>query len=93
MQDAESMKVFVLGHDHESAVSGMGPDCMVGDERQADVADMEGTGIHVTKSPDKASREILVEKQPGGLLRQPGYSRPGAPARQRTLGRHGCRRA
>src|SRR3989441_8108679 len=54
---------------------------------------MDGTGVQVGERVNKTGRQILVEKQPGWLLRQPDYSRPGAHARQRTLGRRGCRRA
>src|SRR5207247_4378093 len=60
---------------------------------RADLSDMDGTGVQVGERVNKTGRQILDEKQPGWLLRQPDYSRPGAHARQRTLGRRGCRRA
>ena len=55
------MKVLVLAHDHESVVSGGGPDCAVRRGRQADVADMDGTGVQISKRHDKARHQILVE--------------------------------
>ncbi len=87
------MKLFVLAYDHESVVPRVAPDCPIGCRRQAYVADVDGAGIQISERPDKARRKILVEEQPGGLLRQPGYSRPGAPARRRKQGRRGCPRA
>ena len=57
-----------------SVVPRMGPDCPIGGRRQVHVAHVDRTGVQVSERPDKARREILVEKQPGGLLRQPGYS-------------------
>jgi len=54
----------------------MGPDRAVWGGRQADVADVEGFGVGVSKRPHKARGQILVEEQPGWLLRQPGYSMP-----------------
>jgi hypothetical protein len=38
------------------------------------VADVDGSRIEISKRPDEARREILVEEQPDWLLRQPGYS-------------------
>jgi len=92
-QDTQPVKVLVLGHDDESVIASMGPDCTVRGSGQADLADMDGTGVQVGERVNKTGRQILDEKQPGWLLRQPDYSRPGAHARQRTLGRRGCRRA
>jgi len=62
MQDAVPMKVFVLTHDHESMVSRVGPDCTIGGRREAYFADVDGTRVQVNERPDKARREILVEK-------------------------------
>jgi len=45
MQDAEPMKIFVLRHDQQSVVPRVGPDCTIGGRRQADVADVDGTGV------------------------------------------------
>src|SRR5713226_6746035 len=82
MEDAQPVKVLVPGHNDESMIASMGPDCPVGGGGQADLTDMDGTGVQVSERPDKAGRQILVEKQPGWLLRQPDYSRPGARARR-----------
>ncbi len=62
MQDAEPMELFVLAHDHESVVPRMSPDCPIGGRRQMHVAHVDGTGVQVSERPDKARREILVEK-------------------------------
>jgi len=45
VQDAEAMKVFVFRHDQQSVVPRVGPDCTIGCRRQADVADVDGTGL------------------------------------------------
>ncbi len=86
------MKVLVLAHDHESVVSSVDPDRTVRRGRQADVADMDGTGVQISKRHDKTRGQILVEQQPEWLLRQPGYSELDARAQRRTPGRHGCHR-
>lgn len=86
------MKVLILAHDHESVVTSIRPDYTVRRGRQANVADMEGTGVQIDKRHDKPRRQILVEEQPEWLLRQPGYSQPDARAQPRTPGRRGCHR-
>jgi hypothetical protein len=53
---------------------------------------MEGLRVDVSQRFDKTSRQVLVEKQFGWLLRQPEYSGRGARARQRKPGRRGYRR-
>jgi len=40
----------------------MSPDCPIGGRRQMHVAHVDGTGVQVSERPDKARREILVEK-------------------------------
>ena len=61
MQDAEPMEVFVLRHDQQSVISRVGPDGTIGRRGEADVANVDGTGIKVSERPDKACCEILVE--------------------------------
>ncbi len=56
------------------------------------IADVGRAGVQISERLDEAGCEILVEEQLGGLLRQPGYSRSGARARQRTPGMRGCPR-
>lgn len=86
------MKVFVLADDDEIVVLGVRPDRAVRGGGQADAADMEGLRVDVSQRFDKTSRQVLVEKQFGWLLRQPEYSGRGARARQRKPGRRGYRR-
>ena len=57
-------------------IASIGPDCLVGGGGQADLADMDGTGVQVSERPNKTGRQILVKEQPGRLVRQPDYSRP-----------------
>src|SRR5207249_1002649 len=64
----------------------------VGGWRQGHIADVGRAGVQISERLDEAGCEILVEEQLGGLLRQPGYSRSGARARQRTPGMRGCPR-
>ncbi len=86
------MKVLVLTYDHEAVVPCMGLDPTVGGWRQGHIADVGRAGVQISERLDEAGCEILVEEQLGGLLRQPGYSRSGARARQRTPGMRGCPR-
>ena len=93
MQNAEPMKVFVLGHDHEATISCISPDRTIGSRSQADRVHMERLRVGVREHTDQACREILVEKQSRRLLRQPDYSRSDARARQQTPDKRGYRRA
>ena len=91
-QDAQSMKVLVLTHDHEPVVACVGPNHTVGDWCRGHIADIGRARVEISERLDETGCEILVEEQLGGLLRQPGYSRSGARVQQRTPGMRGCLR-
>ena len=74
MQDTQPVKILVPGHDNEPMIASISPDCTVGRGGQADLADVDGMAVQVSERPNKTGRQILVEKQPGWLLRQPDYS-------------------
>jgi hypothetical protein len=74
VQDTQPVKVLVPGHEDQSMIASMGPDRTVRGGGQADLTDMDGTREQVSERPNKTGRQILVDKQPGWLLRQPDYS-------------------
>jgi len=89
-QDTQPVKVLVLGHDDESVIASIGPDCTVRGGGQADLTDMDGTGVQVSERVNKTGRQILVEKaawvaaQAAGLLTT-RRSRSAANARQARM--------
>ena len=70
----QPVKVLVLGHDDESVIASIGPDCTVRGGGQADLTDMDGSGVLDRERVNKTGRQILVEKaawvaaQAAGLL-------------------------
>src|SRR5712692_1923631 len=92
MEDAEPMKVFVLGNYHQAVLLCARPDRAIGSPRQTPITDVGGIGKYVRELSDETSRKIFVEQEPC-LLSQLECSRHGARARQRTPGRRGCHRS
>lgn len=70
MQYAQPVKVLVLTDDHESTISGVGPNRAVWRWSQADVTDMKRSGVKVGERPDDPGRQVLIEKQPEWALRR-----------------------
>ena len=58
MEDAELLKVLVLGHYDEPVVLSMLPDRAIGSTRQAPFVDMDTIGIKIGKFRDEPLREI-----------------------------------
>jgi hypothetical protein len=56
MEDAEPMKVIVLGNYHQAILLCARPDRPIRSPHQAQITDMGGIGKHVREISDKASR-------------------------------------
>jgi hypothetical protein len=57
------MKVFVLADDDELVFKRVCPDRAIRGGRQARVADVDRSWVHVRQRRNKARRQILVEEQ------------------------------
>ena len=63
MEDAEPVKVFVLGDDRKATAAGKIPDRLISGPKQAGIADMYRPGKNVGDRGCYASRQILVNEK------------------------------
>ena len=73
MEDAELLKVLILGHYDEPLVLSMLPDRAIGSTRQAPIVDMDTIGIEIGECRDEPLREIFIEEQHLLLSRQENH--------------------
>jgi hypothetical protein len=84
-EDTQPVKVLVLGHDHESVIASMGPDCTVRGGGQADLTGMGGTGLQVAVPGAERDRAVplyvalkLRDRTRRGILHRYVAGRPTA---------------